>query len=467
MNQASLFDRSERYFVSTHDVKLSRTWAGVIFAVALLVRLAALGLTFRGNESVRYYDDAGIALNIISGKGFSISYEFRNWLFYTMHLKKTTIPDLITEGTKPTASKQPVYPLILAALFYCFGAKNFLAVFLIQAVISSLTVVLLFLALKHVSSLTGLMVGLGTAFYPAFAWHSISTPESTTISLFGLAAFFLCLAVLKKRPSLWVWAMIGVVGSIEVLTEPVTAPFMVLSFCYAFFFVDGQIYKQCMGLLCAIGIALLVMSPWLVRNYIVFNRFPVVKDDPGITFTYSMEVSELGTWIPEERIVLLERAGRTLSEVEEDEAIRGELRSLFPSHLREYLTVDIPMNFVHFWWDVRSYWGDYSLRYVLIRRFPYVLLLMLAIPSTWTLVGSLLKTPRVTLKDSVVPVAALLLICTTCAVYTLFGCHLGRFRLPVEMALFVFAGLTLRAPAEMLWNRWIPSKLDGQPCATG
>jgi 4-amino-4-deoxy-L-arabinose transferase-like glycosyltransferase len=467
MNQTSRFETSQRHLASTHDIELSRTWAVVIFAVALLVRLAILGLTFRGNENVRYYDDARIALNIVSGKGFSISYEFRNWLLYTTHLKKTTIPDLITEGTKPTASKQPVYPLILAALFHCFGAKNFLAVFLIQAVISSLTAVLLFLALKDVSSLTGLTAGLGTAFYPAFAWHCTTTPESTTITLFGLAAFFWCLTVLKKRPSLWVWAMIGVVGGIEALTEPVTAPFLAFCFCYAFFFVDGQIYKRCRGLLCAIGVAFLVTSPWLVRNYIVFNRFPLVKDDPGITFTYSMEASGLGTWIPEEKIVLLEHAGRTLSEVEEDEAIRGELRSLLPSHLREYLTIDIPMNFVHFWWDVWSYWDDYSLRYVLNRRLPYVLLLMLAIPSIWTLVDSLLKTPRVTLKGSVVPVGALVLICITCAVYTLFGCHLGRFRLPAEMALFVFAGLTLRMPAETLWNRWMLSKLDGQPCATG
>ena len=429
----------------------------VIFFLALALRLVVLDLTFPGNDKVKYYDDGRIALNIVGGRGFSIDYNYRNWLYYTKFLKSTRIDDLMTVGTKPTASKQPLYPFVLATFFQLFGAKNFLSVFLFHALISSLTSVLLFLALKTSYPLAGLVAGVGTAIYPAFIWHAVTVPESTTLSLFQLAAFFLCLETLRIQPSRWIWALAGLLGALQALTEPVTIPFLGLCLSYVAFLPEESRKRTIAGFLTAVVAGCLVVTPWIVRNYLVFDRFPVIKGSSGFTFNFALEDSGRGTWIPEHRIVALERAGRNLTEMEEDEAIRREIWSLFPSHLREYLIVNVPLNFLHFWWDVRRYSDDYSPGYLASRRLPYLTLLILSIPSILKLIGRFVKDPRVGSKDSIVPVAALFLLLTQSAVYTLFGAWMARYRFPAEMCLFVFAGLTSQPFIESLWNRWMPA----------
>ena len=148
---------------STHGLKHHRAWVAGVFGAALLVRLAILAFAFPGNDAVYYYDDAKIALNLIEGKGYSISYEYRNWLFYEAVLKTAKLENPIMEGTRTTAVKQPAYPLLLAGLFYCFGAKNFFVVFLFHSVLSSLTVTMLFLLLRRHSPLGALAVASGTA----------------------------------------------------------------------------------------------------------------------------------------------------------------------------------------------------------------------------------------------------------------------------------------------------------------
>ncbi len=137
-----------------------------IFVFALLVRLLVLGLIFKSNDTVLYYDDAKIALNLISGNGYSISYEYRNWLFYESILRKEQLRNPVTVGIRTTAVKQPAYPLVLAGLFYCFGPKNFFAVFLFQAILASLTVTLLFLALTKRFPFLALASAFGTSVYP-------------------------------------------------------------------------------------------------------------------------------------------------------------------------------------------------------------------------------------------------------------------------------------------------------------
>jgi hypothetical protein len=54
-------------------------------------------------------------------------------------------------------------------------------------------------------------------------------------------------------------------------------------------------------------------------------------------------------------------------------------------------------------------------------------------------------------------VSALMLIATYTVVYSLFGSFHARYRLPVELGLFIFAGTTLRPVVESVWKRWVCS----------
>src|SRR5215475_3489890 len=114
---------SRRSVFSADGLAHHRAWPCIVFTTALVLRLTTLISTFPGNGSVHYYDDAIIALNLVAGNGYSITYQFRNYLFYEAILNegKTTLEAPILTGTRSTAIKQPAYPLLMAALFYSFG----------------------------------------------------------------------------------------------------------------------------------------------------------------------------------------------------------------------------------------------------------------------------------------------------------------------------------------------------------
>jgi Dolichyl-phosphate-mannose-protein mannosyltransferase len=444
-----------------------RAWAGAIFGIALVLRFAILGLTFRGNAAVEYYDDAQIALNVINGHGFSINYDYRNFLFYKAVLNTASLQDPVTEGTRPTAVKQPAYALLLTVLFYLFGAKNFLVVFVLHAVISSLTVALLYLCLSKTAPSAALVAALGGAVYPAFAGHAVTVPESTTFLLLMIVAVLFCMVNVSQRPSWSSWGIAGLTAGLTILTEPITIPFVAMTLAYAAYLGRSAVQPRLAGLALAGAVVLLILAPWLVRNYIVFDRFPVLKTGAmGHVFVWGLKFSGKGSWIPDERIVALEKSGRALNEVEEEAAIQRDVLAGLSSHWGEYVAEYIPRNLLNLWWDVQSYRNDYSPRYTLGRRLPFVLLLCLALPRLIRTLTGLVQQSRATLTDRPVEIAALVLMSSYSAVYAIFGAFHSRYRLPIELALFIFAGATAAPWANRLWHRFAPASSIGR-CADG
>jgi hypothetical protein len=127
------------------------------------------------------------------------------------------------------------------------------------------------------------------------------------------------------------------------------------------------------------------------------------------------------------------------------------------------MTYNIPSNFIHFWWDVKRYWTNYPLDYLFGRRTPYLVPLGLGLPSLCHSIARLIRQPRATWQRSLPEVAGLLLIGSYTLLYSLFGSFHSRYRLPVEMALFVFAGLTIRLVVERLWRHWMPLSSESPP----
>ena len=249
------------------------------------------------------------ALNVIDGRGYSISFDHRNWLFYEVFLKGRALDDPITEGVKATAAKQPLYPLLLSFVFLLFGAKHFSAVFVLHAVLAALTAAILFVALRSRSMWQAVSAGCGFALYPAFVVHSVTTPESTTLLLFLLAVLLLLCCRIADTSSAARWTLVGIVSGLLVLAEPVTLPFVVVAVASLGYATRRQPHSG-RRLVAAFVLFTAVVSPWLIRNYVVFHRFPVLKSAIGTIFNWGLEESGNGSWIPVERMIALAREGR-------------------------------------------------------------------------------------------------------------------------------------------------------------
>ena len=202
----------------------------VLFLLALGVRLVFLAATFQGNDNVPYFEDVAIAKSMIEGRGYTMDYSglrVTNEFFGTP--PEVSIDEI---EPRPTAIKPPIYPLVVALIFKLFGDGDFFAVFILHAILAALTCVLVFRLAHYAGKWTAIMGASIFALYPPFVYHSISTPESTTLLLFLFSLFLLLILRYREARSASLVLVSAMVAAVIILTEVVAIPFVCAGLIY-------------------------------------------------------------------------------------------------------------------------------------------------------------------------------------------------------------------------------------------
>ncbi len=221
----------------------------LLFFLALVVRAVYIG-RFVGFASPPVYDEIGydlLATSMLQGHGFVLD---------------------ITAA--PTASRVPGYPLFLALLYGLFG-HHVWVVRLVQAILGSFTCLLIYALAKSVANRrVGLLAALAASFYPLFLYMGGLLYSETLALLLLVAALYLFTTIMKHKS--WARALFaGILLAASVLTNPLGAlliPILLVGLLMAQGWRDGFRY----GIVLSLG-ALLVLTPWVVRNFVVFDRF--------------------------------------------------------------------------------------------------------------------------------------------------------------------------------------------------
>jgi len=237
---------------------------GSLIALALVIRLVYVLL----NPSPPILDDAlhydDIASNLAAGNGFSMSDEY------------LLEADRSADGSPgATARRPPLYPVLLS-LFYRVLGQNYLAVLIVQAILGTLACYLVYaLAMAAFGRRPAALVALGLAVvYPPFIRYCAGLLTETIFLLLTLAAFLLAHAVVKRgRISASVLA--GVVGGLATLCRPTAMFFLPLQAILLLWACRGPSgARRWVSHMLAYAVAFsLVLSPWLIRNYVVFDTF--------------------------------------------------------------------------------------------------------------------------------------------------------------------------------------------------
>jgi 4-amino-4-deoxy-L-arabinose transferase-like glycosyltransferase len=212
----------------------------VITAIAFVVRLVwARWDTWVGGDSRDYLL---LAKNIASHAVFSLS----------------TSQDALI----PTASRAPLYPVLIGALWWGDSAP-LSTVFFLQAVLGSLTVLLVYLiARDYLSRTVALISALGMAVGP-LSCHYTGTVLTETLFTFLMTSA----VIFWGRKRFW-WA--GSILGLAALTRPTISPFLILLLALPLL----PAWRHCWRpYLIIFLMALAVSSIWTVRNAIVFRRF--------------------------------------------------------------------------------------------------------------------------------------------------------------------------------------------------
>ena len=202
-----------------------------------------------------------IADNLLAGKGYSGSAWF------------------VPEG--PTAFMAPGYVFLLYGAQSLFGGAGFAGLQFVQAIVGAACVWLLYgIVARFFDSLTAAVAAIILALHPAHAYLTTYMHPIVLSTCLLLASIFFLIR-LRDSPNARNALLLGVTFGIALLTEPAIlciAPAIALAMITT---TELPVARRFMWIGIAIGIAVIVVSPWTIRNYIVFERFVPVKSPLG------------------------------------------------------------------------------------------------------------------------------------------------------------------------------------------
>jgi hypothetical protein len=278
-------------------MKVSRRTTGLVLLGCLALALRVCLVLAVSRESTRplAFEHGRIAENLLAGRGFSIAF-------------------LGTDG--PTSQQAPFYPVLLAAAYATFGVAKpaaILAVQLFQCVVGTglvLAVVWLAWSLFAERPVVGWIAGLGAALYPPHVY--MVTHLQVVVWATMLLTLLLAVAVSPRWSGRWSGAaLIGLLAGALLLVEPILSlslPIVGLAFwlserqcsrhtpCAA---LDGTRRSRAalaLGrLVLMAGVTVLVIAPWIVRNWRVHGEFVFIKSTFGYAFWQGNNPASWGT----------------------------------------------------------------------------------------------------------------------------------------------------------------------------
>jgi hypothetical protein len=251
-------------------------------SVILVLSLLIFGLSFYANISFLVKSPEGLRLFPPFIKGVDLNYNEHLGAEYYFIAKAITsgkgFSNPFQEDTGPTAWMPPVYPFLLALLIKIFKTKYgvSLAVLFLKNVVLIFTGTLIYEIAKR--TLTSIKAGFILAIYAVwlisfFRWFFQITHD-VWIILFFIDIIFLLAIKMWSNPSnkniLVTW---GIVGGLATLTNPVLGLVWLLILISIFRKVNKHL------LIISLIISVAITSIWIVRNYIVFGRFILVKSN--------------------------------------------------------------------------------------------------------------------------------------------------------------------------------------------
>lgn len=196
-------------------------------------------------------------------------------------------------NTGPTAWEPPLYPYLMAGVFKMFGIYTYASAWVlltINSLFAALTAIPIFLIARKV-------FGERIAIWSAWTWGllpyiwywSVHWIWDTTFTPLVLSLIFVVALEMEEWPGWRGWALFGGLWGVGALANPSMLAF--LPFCGLWVWRRRYLHHlpSVGGILLSSCVFFLVLLPWLMRNYEVFDRFVFLRDDFGLQF-------RLGNW---------------------------------------------------------------------------------------------------------------------------------------------------------------------------
>lgn len=263
----------------------TRTWLGIIIAVAVVLRVGAA--LYLGNQVVALPGTAdqlsyhNLALRLLGGHGFTFAEPW--WP--------------ATPAGEPTAHWSYLYTLFLTAVYFLTGSNPLVARVLQAVAVGILMPWLTFqlatrlfspqspLAAKARFFEQGEMIGLVaagiTAVYIYFVYYAgaLMTESFYIVSILWL--FLVAIQIASGERQGWrAWLLLGVALSVTVLLRQLFMLFIPFMLAWLWWAKRPKLYQ----LLLPLVVLALAILPWSIRNYRAFDFFVLLNTNSGFAF---------------------------------------------------------------------------------------------------------------------------------------------------------------------------------------
>jgi 4-amino-4-deoxy-L-arabinose transferase-like glycosyltransferase len=306
--------------------KTEKKYIFIFFLLALILRVSFI-LTLDNSVDVwgDWWDELG--WKIASGKGYWVNNPY------------------FQDGHKFFAWRSPGFPLFLAIIYTIFG-HNFLAAKIGLAILSSITVVLLYsLGKILVDEKTGFWASLIYSFYPAsIFWTGYLAP--VTLEILLMVGFILFFYKGENRKIYKSFIISGLFLGFGIITRSLFIIFIPILF---FYFLIKERKNFLKNFLLVVIPTFLIVIPWGIRNYKIFNKIVISSTEGGIVCYIANNSNSLkeatGYWNPPQEF--FERF-KGMSELEINKALYKESLNFIISNPKIYLKLVFD-RFIRFW----------------------------------------------------------------------------------------------------------------------
>jgi 4-amino-4-deoxy-L-arabinose transferase-like glycosyltransferase len=416
--------------VLSRDRTRHKQWLILILVAAVLIRIpVALAMGDQVTELPGIQDQISydaLARSLLNGQGYSFP---KNWYPFT-------------PANTPTAHWSFLYPLYLAGVYALTGYHPLVARLLQGTVGGALICFLIYLIGRRVvNEDTGLVAAGLAAIYGYFIYYNVALMTETFFIVLVLLILYLSIE-LKENPAPIRWVGLGLSLGLASLLRQTVLLFVPFLLFWLFLELRTRGVRWWSFALPVIIIALLV-TPWTIRNYLIYHQFLLLNSNAGYAF-YASNNPNLGTdWRNDVVVVPVPEELKGQNEAQLDRALTKKGIEFILADPKRYLLLSLDKTLEYFW-----FWPSAASSRIsnLNRVFSFGLYL------PFMLLGLFLSLSR---WRSFVVLYLFMFIHT--------GIHLlswpaPRYRLPVDAVSMVFAGMALLELAKQLktWRRRLP-----------
>ncbi len=243
------------------EASTGRLLLGIVL-VAWAIRLIVVhfvypGFLAPGRDHWEFgYETGKIGRSILLGEGFSNPY--------------------YGGDTGPTAIIGPVFPYIVAGVMAVFGIytkASALALLSLNSLISAVTCVpIFFVARKCFGVRVARWSAWVWAFFPYAIYFSADSIWYRALITLFLTSIFLATLHLHAAKGLGAWAGYGVLAGVAALIDPVVLTAMPFLGAWACYQMIRERRSWIVPIITTAAVGFLTISPWLVRNSLVFHH---------------------------------------------------------------------------------------------------------------------------------------------------------------------------------------------------